>query len=170
MNKYIFLDFDGVFNYIDWWDEDEHYNLVKSLGQLEANYDPKCIKRFKYILSEVPNTKVVLSTSWRLLTSKELAPYGSYPNGIGDSMKKVGLDFDFDAIPNLMPKTRDEEIMKYINNHGCKSFIIIDDENWYSQSPHASILYPRFVHTSYFGKGLDDEAMNKCINLLKYEL
>lgn len=169
MNKFIFLDFDGVFNYIDWWDSDIHYDIVKSLGQIESNFDPDRIELFNYVLSEVPDAKVVLSTSWRFMTSKELAPYGDYPNGIGDVMKRVGLRFDFDCIPNLMPKTRDFEIIEYLTKHiNYDRFVIIDDEDWYSDSIHKDVLLPKFVKTEYFGEGFSVENMNECINLLKY--
>ena len=54
----IFLDIDGVLNYqIAGKTDNEKYGFVD-----------ECINNLRYIIESVPNTKIVVSSSWKLIS------------------------------------------------------------------------------------------------------
>ena len=111
---YIFLDVDGVLN-----KETDWARKIYSL-------DPECTAEFCRLLNQLPDPKVVLSSTWRngiardgttavhiddLLTA--LAPAGI------KSLDKTGVAPD---------GSRTKEIEHYLRRHPKDSFIILDDD------------------------------------------
>ena len=60
INKYLFLDVDGVLNSVSWyraeWNKDHVYP--------QGDFDPKCVEIVNRIVKET-GCKVVVSSSWR---------------------------------------------------------------------------------------------------------
>lgn len=170
IDKFIFLDIDGVFNYLRWWEESNHDYMLKSKGQLESHFDPECVENFNYILDKVPDAKVILTTSWKSLTPKELKPYGDYPEGIATVMKNVGIKRIDGKVSNNSYGKRDLEIVEFIDEYSSNPYIfaIIDDDDYYSDSIHKEELLPRFVQTDYYDSGLTKEKAEEVIHLLSW--
>lgn len=170
IDKFIFLDVDGVFNYIEWWNKPEHYNILKSKGQLESHFDPECVENFNYILDKVPDVKVILTTSWKSLTPKELNQYGDYPEGIVTVMKNVGIKRIDGKVSNNSSGKRDLEIIEFIDEYSSNPYIfaIIDDDDYYSDSIHKEELLPRFIQTDYLKSGLTRDMANEVVHLLQW--
>ena len=164
MEKFIFLDLDGVFNYHKWWDTEIHYEIYRTKGELESHYDPMIVKNFNRILNNVPEAKVILITSWKSLTSTELKPYGDYPNGISDVLLSVGIKRVDGKVPSIFCK-RDEEIVEFLKDYNDYKFVIIDDEDYYTSSKYHDKLYNNWIRTSS-SAGLTKEISDKVIKLL----
>lgn len=165
LNKFLFLDIDGVFNYKDWWNTPSHNKILFSKGELESHFDPECIKNFNKIIESIPDIKVVLSTSWKDCTKETLKPYGDYKDGIYTLMRKVGIKIKGNLKIGL--GRRDEAIVEFLDNYTDPYIIsILDDDDWYSDSIYSEELLPRFVKTDYFGSGLSDEDSEKVIKML----
>ena len=111
IDKFVFLDIDGVFNYFMWWDKPKHNKILYNVGQLESHFDPECVENFNYILDKVPDAMVILTTSWKSLTPNELKPYGDYPEGIVTVMKNVGIKRIDGKVSNNFNGKRDLEIV-----------------------------------------------------------
>ena len=60
INKYLFLDIDGVLNSVSWYREEWNKNHVYPQG----DFDPKCVELVNRIVEET-GCKVVVSSSWR---------------------------------------------------------------------------------------------------------
>lgn len=60
INKYLFLDVDGVLNSVSWYREEWNKNHVYPQG----DFDPKCVELVNRIVEET-GCKVVVSSSWR---------------------------------------------------------------------------------------------------------
>lgn len=171
INKYVFLDLDGVLNHIDWYDNPERIELKYTLGKLESEFDPICIGHLNYIISKVHNVKIVLTSTRRLLTSSDLDQYGNYPEGIITALMNAGLKCNIYGSTPSVQNRRDVEIMDFIYNDSTDPyvFVILDDDDFYSNSVHSEVLAPRFVQTNYFKSGLTRDNANAVINLLKWQ-
>ena len=64
MNKYLFLDIDGVLNHDKWFDS-EHYKKHQENWK-KSMFDPECVARVNRIL-EVTGARLVVSSSWRTM-------------------------------------------------------------------------------------------------------
>ena len=60
INKYLFLDIDGVLNSVSWYREEWSKNHAYPQG----DFDPKCVELVNRIVEET-GCKVVVSSSWR---------------------------------------------------------------------------------------------------------
>lgn len=60
INKYLFLDVDGVLNSVSWYREEWNKDHVYPQG----DFDPKCVEIVNRIVKET-GCKVVVSSSWR---------------------------------------------------------------------------------------------------------
>ena len=68
MNKYLFLDIDGVLNHDEWF-ESEQYKKHQENWQ-KSMFDPVCVERVNKIL-EATGARLVVSSSWRSMTDLE---------------------------------------------------------------------------------------------------
>ncbi len=133
----IFLDVDGVLN--------NAKTLIR--GKM---LDDKCIIRLKTILDNT-NTKLVLSSTWRLRKKNGVKLYKAFvKNGI-DPKLLIG------KTPNLYK--RENEIYHWVENHNVNKWIAIDDISLKLPKEH-------FINTSFF-TGLIDDDVKKAIKLLK---
>lgn len=171
INKYAFLDLDGVLNHSNWYNNPERIELKYTLGELESDYDPTCISHLNHIIDKVPDVKIVLTSTWRLSTSKDLDKYGNYPEGIITALMNAGLKCNIYGSTPSVQNRRDVEIMDFIYNDSTNPyvFVILDDDDFYSNSVHSEVLAPRFIQTNYFESGLTMENANAVIDLLKWQ-
>ena len=110
---YIFLDIDGVLN-------------KKSDWIRPFSLNDECCRWFNKLVKELPNAKIVLSSTWR----NGIARDGSKAAHIEDLMKKLS-----DAGITTIDKTayspdgfRNKEIDYYLRRHPVDKYIILDDE------------------------------------------
>ena len=150
LDKFIFLDIDGVLNDCQNLDNPFHDDKMLLLKKIVDN----------------TQAKIILSSTWRV-------PYLHYKNHISiDS-----IDFSYMSIIDTTfhqynltlhdctgdledIRKRPQEIIDYLSHHQCQSFIVIDDMklNWGQLSKH-------LIQTvSYYG--LTKELVDKAIKLL----
>jgi hypothetical protein len=118
----IFLDVDGVLNTSE--SLDGHRETYTDLDEmLLASFDERCVERLLQVLDQVPNAKIVISSSWRnsednvRVLEKRL---GVYANRIIGSTVRFSHGF------------RGLEVEHYLLSHFRKKTIryaILDDEN-----------------------------------------
>lgn len=175
MNKYLFLDIDGVLNHDEWFGSPEYKNNQSNWEV--SMFDPKCVERVNKILQETW-AELVVSSSWRSMSDLEKI------------FERVGLPFKFhrtmhaDKIyPDLDPIRdlynddkrywRGSEIKHFLDNHPCKSYVILDDDcdmldsqmDHFIQTCGDRIYNPELYETNE-GSGLTEKVMNKAIDIL----
>ena len=159
--KIIFLDIDGVLNYL---------NYFKYINKLRLTYN-KLLKEDKYILLKTiikidiekifllkeiidrTNSKVVLTSSWRNLDIYPL---------IEEYLINIGIPI-VDTTKSL--NSRGEEIRDYLNNHDFDNYIIIDDDIF--PDYNEELLF-HLIHTNFYNEGLDYENKEEAIYKLIY--
>lgn len=123
--KVIFLDFDGVLNssasfVMEKRIREKQYLTKKKLCPINETLCHVCTSNFQLILDEVPDAKIVISSTWRELfdlewLKKKLNSYGV------DSTKVIGIT------PSSF-RSRGYEIDQWLKDHPeVTSFVILDD-------------------------------------------
>ena len=170
----IFLDIDGVLNYqIAGKTDNEKYGFVD-----------ECINNLRYIIESVPNTKIVVSSSWKLISEM---PTDSTKLWKEEFKKKLGYDIIIDSTPNIneypnidnndttsLPgKGRGDDIALWIENNRIKvnlqSFVILDDN---ISCGNIKKLFPNnFVNCDQYNlfEGLSLRNAKRCIYILTNE-
>ena len=143
--KVLFLDIDGVLNDIQF--------IKDNRGQIgkicdPSMLDPYRIKKLNDILND--DIKVVLSSSCRIIHDISV---------VQEFLTQRGFKYKlYDSTPVLC-RERHMEIKKWIESHIVEQFAILDD------TMEAGVgLESHFV---YIKDGLEDEHVNKAIDLLK---
>lgn len=175
MNKYLFLDIDGVLNHDEWF-ESEYYKKHQENWK-KSMFDPECVARVNRILQST-RAELVVSSSWRSMTDLE------------EIFEGVGLPFKFwrtpyaDQIyPDIDPINdlynddirywRGSEIKHFLEQHPCKSYVILDDDcdmlpeqmEHFIQTCGDKINTPN-LYINNEGSGLTEKVMNKAIEIL----
>lgn len=139
--KVIFLDFDGVLNSaasfkLETRIRKEHFNTT--FCPVNETLCKVCTSNFQHILDEVPDAKVVISSTWRQLfdldwLKEKLASYGI------DSSRVI------DKTPVTWGRERGREIEMWMKDHPeVTNYVILDDnyighpyqENHYEEGPN----------------------------------
>ena len=135
--KIIFLDVDGVLNYMSY------------RNKSTANIDPSKVEMLAYICTQT-NAKVVITSSWRgsetytpriyyilldILKEHHVPVLGDAPYIEGQFTASVDIEksYSLDEIGDMSfePSTgRGAEVDKYIKDNNIKQFVIFDDEDW----------------------------------------
>lgn len=175
MNKYLFLDIDGVLNHDEWFESDGYKRDPQEWKV--SMFDPACVERVNRILSET-GAKLVVSSSWRSMSD------------LKDIFKGVGLPTEFDVTPYadmIYSKSeyhedsevfwRGSEIKYYLERHPHSSYVILDDDcdMLDEQLPHfintcGDRIYRRELYLKNQGSGLTDKCMNEAIKILNNEI
>ena len=175
MNKYLFLDIDGVLNHDEWFESPEYRN--NQANWKVSMFDPKCVERVNKILKETW-AELVVSSSWRNMTDLE------------EIFEGVGLPFKFwrtpyaDHIyPDLDPMGdlynddirywRGSEIKYFLERHPCDAYVILDDDTdmldeqlpYFINTCGDKINTPN-LYINNEGSGLTEKLMNKAIEIL----
>ena len=160
INKFLFLDIDGVLNHEDWFKKAYKDNITFA----QFWYDPECVKRVCEIV-ERTNCSIVVSSCHRL------------DKNIGETFKEVGLPNIYGTTPVLWGLGRGEEIKSYISERNrkfsCDSvYCILDDDNDILEEQK-----PYFIRTAWDwndeeqalingGLGLTESVKERAIKIL----
>ena len=175
MNKYLFLDIDGVLNHDEWF-ASEHYKKHQENWK-KSMFDPECVARVNKIL-EATGAKLVVSSSWRSMAD------------LKDIFAGVGLPTDFDITPHAdkiysdLDPIRDlynddirywrgSEIKYYLDRHPADNYVILDDDRDMLDEQLDNFIrtcgdkiYMADLYINNEGSGLTDKVMNTAIKIL----
>lgn len=148
--KVIFLDIDGVLNYISTTDEIDRF-----LG-----IDDKLVKNLKEIVDKT-NAEIVLCSSWKKYWDKDKSKQGKMANYLDMKLEKQGL--------KIIDKTDDNRydrghgIQRYIQEHNIEKWCVLDDEVFFDYEDCDIIEH--LVKTEFFSHlgGLRKEHVDKAI-------
>lgn len=174
----LFLDIDGVLNFAS-NDLNNSYNGRFLHGE---EIEPRLVKNLNKICKEVPNLKIVISSSWRgdmkgTIWALRYAGFNYVENIIGRTPSSVpitkrnmnGILFDNKPPYTLLYQYRAEQIMKWIlDNPGISkkinNFIIVDDESTDIIGKYGySFLEKNFIQTNS-EIGLSNDIAQDIIN------
>jgi len=111
----LFLDIDGVFNSHQWWMKIKRDGLIFDLTSKES-FCPICLSNFQYILENIPDINIVITSTWRKYTSLET--FNSWFDN-----KVIG------KTTTTFVANRGEEIKHFLEtNPQIKNFLILDDD------------------------------------------
>lgn len=135
MKKVIFLDFDGVLN-------TENYQAkLRSEGKPQWDdfgqvFDPEAVENLKMVLDAVPDTLLVINSSWKLEghgKMKELCQTRGLPGkirGVTPDYVPDLLNIDLENYDNIaMLAGKGNEVKQWLENNapdGCR-YVIFDD-------------------------------------------
>jgi hypothetical protein len=149
--KVIFADFDGVLNSTQWFfkqDRDGNYGI--------DDFCPIACSNLMRILEEVPNTRIVVSSSWR---------HGRSVEELRNILQKNGIvsEYVIDKTPDLKGQIRGKEIAAWLESYKgfekIEEFVIIDDDE------DMGILKKHLVKTDGY-EGLMWSKMKKVMKML----
>ena len=163
--KVIFLDFDGVLNSAASFVLEARFRkenkVFDDLCPVNETLCHICTSNFRHILDEVPDVKIVISSSWRNLFELEW---------LKDKLQeyKIPRDFVIDKTPVVrMFGDRGEEIAEWLKEHPeVTNFVILDDN--YIGPPFQRTPYTdgdNFVKTSW-NTGLTLPLAVKAVKIL----
>lgn len=156
--KIIFLDIDGVLN-------SKAYDAQRNWNE-QTDIDETRLPLVKKIVDET-GAKIVLCSTWR--EHWDRVPENCDEDGvyINETFAKFGLEI-YDKTPDLgLRANRPDEIKAWLNStqETIESFVIIDDYRYGWGS-----LSDNFVKTNpYFGLGLEEEHVQKAIEILIHD-
>lgn len=162
MNKYIFLDIDGVLNSMEWFKQNKHIK-----GYIEIN--PDKVKMLKEIVDQT-DAKIILSSTWRGLAAHDNRPEHEMYTYLKTSLEEFGLSIS-DQTPYIQ-QNRPQEIKDWLENNTNEGdhYVSLDDDYSYE-------AYKRYgiegclVKTSFYepNGGLREEHVEKAIKILNGE-
>jgi len=152
--KILFLDIDGVLNSQEYFADETNFAVEPStyLGYYAEKMDPKLVLRLNEILART-GAKVVISSSWRSMFSKEEILECLLTNGfVGEII---------DTTLRLLQDIRGTEIQIWLDNtqESVESFVILDDDS--DMGP----LEDKLVQTTW-AKGLQAEHVERSVEML----
>lgn len=143
INKYLFLDIDGVLNSVSWYREEWNKNHVYPQG----DFDPKCVELVNRIVEET-GCKVVVSSSWRT------------ESNLQSIFDKAGLEFKIHSITPF-GSHRGCEIQEWLDSQTEPYvYAIVDDDR-----DMLSHQRKYFIKTNTV-IGITDEDVRHIINIL----
>lgn len=122
--RVIFLDFDGVMNSIGSMIYNNRLNLLGlTTTPTHESFDPVASSNLQYILEELPDVQVVVSSTWRKYKNlAALQKIFEINNILADRM--IG------TTPVTEEGYRGKEIESYLKDHPeITNFVIIDDDS-----------------------------------------
>ena len=140
----LFLDIDGVLNYASQTPANSYGGRFINGEEIE----PKLVKKFNKVFEEIPNLKIVISSSWRgnmkrLVWALRNAGFLYVENIIGRTPRAIsvtkkhynGETIDLPTPYTLLYERRGQQILKwFLDNPGISkrmnNFIIVDDEKY----------------------------------------
>jgi hypothetical protein len=153
MNKFLFLDLDGVCNSQEWF-QTQYIVLGRSVKTLHEKLDPVAVNRINRI-TDATNAKIVLSSTWRMGFQGDVAK-------LSDFMKSVGFTGEVVGMTPVLNHFRGGEISNWLINNdlaGAAKFIIIDDSN------DMGTLMSKLIRTDLL-VGIQDEHVKLAIEML----
>ena len=181
MNKYLFLDIDGVLNHDEWF-ESEQYKKHQGNWQ-KSMFDPKCVARVNKILEET-GAELVVSSSWRSMSDlKDIFAGIGLPTKFHITPDANRIYPDLDPIRDLYNDDirywRGSEI-KYWLEHNAESpytYCILDDDCDMLEEQHDNFvltcgdrIHRPNLYAINKGSGLTDWLTKIVIKILNDEL
>lgn len=156
MNKFIFLDIDGVMNSnlfysertqdkrYDEWIKDQH------IAWGACNIDPRAVKRLNRI-TDATKAKIVVSSTWRS------------DSNLQEVFTLVGIKEPiYDVTPYMRSGHRGSEIQEWLDKQTEPyRYVILDDD-----SDMLDCQLPYFIQTDWLKWGLSDEDVEQAIHIL----
>lgn len=159
MNKYIFLDIDGVLNSMDWFKQNKSVT-----GYIEIN--PDKVKLLKEIV-DCTGAKIILSSTWRDLVANDNKPEHEMYTYLKNTLEKFGLSIS-DQTPCIQ-QNRPQEIKDWLENNTNDGdhYVSLDDDYSYEAYEEYGIG-ECLVKTSFYepNGGLRKEHVEKAIKIL----
>ena len=159
----LFLDIDGVLNYASQTPANSYGGRFLHGEEIE----PKLVKKFNKVFEEIPNLKIVVSSSWRgnmkrTIWALKLAGFLYVENIIGRTPRAIavtkkhynGETIDLPTPYTLLYERRGQQILKwFLDNPGISkrmnNFVIIDDEKYdISGAVGFNFLDQHFIQTN----------------------
>ena len=138
--KIIFLDCDGVINYVNWYHSDDYWNN----NYTDPDIDPKVIERLNRLCDET-GAKIVVSSSWKIVpTYKYRLEHAGLKNIIGKTPDFIFL--------NAEDYCRGWEIQEYLNNYNVDNYIILDDVKDFCDNQ-----LDHFIYIDYYNGFTEDD-------------
>ena len=163
VTRTIFLDVDGVLN--NCWTRERSINGYIGI-------DPQRVKVLRQI-QERTGARIVLSSTWREMWEPEYENCLSDGKYLTDCLAKEGITV-WDKIPGYSGSNRGEEIRSYAHDHKCRSYIVLDD-NQYPDSTangiHEKGTWANWVRTECYSSsgGLRPEHVEKALQLFEQQ-
>lgn len=157
MDKFVFLDIDGVLNSEQYYLEKPQHKrwkefknkLDKHIAWGVCNIDPKAVKLLNKLVSGT-NARIVVSSSWR----------GDYALQTVFSLAGI-IEPIYGETPRLESRFRGEEIDKWLKERQEPyKYVILDDD-----SDMLDTQRNNFIHTDW-KVGLTEENVNEAIKIL----
>lgn len=150
---YIFLDCDGVLNNVHTFEEQDNANISMDDPWLDIDSQClDCLSTLEKLLLKTFDVRIILSSTWRMLPKRK--------ESLDQIFQEQGL-LPISDCTNDSHAFRSLEIQEYMTTHNIQkeNVLIIDDEG-------VDNLNDRLVKTDFFKKGLDPEAIQRCLELL----
>ena len=113
ITMYIFLDVDGVLNRQSDW-------------KRPFSLNDECCDWFNTLIKDLPNVKIVLSSTWRNGISRD-GSRAAHIDDLMDRLKAAGIE-TIDKTATSPDGFRNKEIDFYLRRHPADSYVILDDE------------------------------------------
>lgn len=157
MNKYLFMDIDGVLNHEDWFKTPG----VKEKDMPEAWYDLECVAKINEIIKRT-GCKLIVTSIHR--SDVRLPQF----------FMKVGLPWDFKCTPVLWDESRGREIEYWLERFAQKpyTYAIVDDDYIpleYMEKNFVQTANSKWDVTPYTvngGLGITESVKNRLIKIL----
>lgn len=132
----LFLDFDGVLNNVGWFLTKETIDMFLQPNEVfKANMDPANLRIISYILKELPELKIIISSSWRIHYSIEEIKAAFVNLGHPDIAERV-----IDRTPKKFSSERCHEVLMSVSDYqlsetpGTNQWATLDDRGiFYSE-------------------------------------
>lgn len=158
MNKFIFLDIDGVMNsnlFYSKRTQDKRYDEwikdhPKHIAWGACNIDPRAVKRLNRI-TDATKAKIIVSSTWRS------------DSNLQEIFTLVGIKEPiYDVTPYVRSRHRGSEIQEWLDKQTEPyRYIILDDD-----SDMLDCQLPYFIQTDWLKWGLSDEDVEQAIHIL----
>lgn len=160
--KVIFLDIDGVLNYLDFWYK--RRLEFENTGKFGPSFDEEKIKILAEIVQET-GAKIVLSSTWRggfIKENDKLVPKPGFDDCVELNLafEKYGLEM-YDKTTGK-GHIRQEQIKEWLMHNEVESFVVIDDDTF----DLTDFLGKELIKTNNNGDGLNEYHKEIIINKL----
>lgn len=113
MDKFIFLDIDGVLN------NTSYHESESDLSYPLSAFCKDNVKAFNDLMKDIPEIKVIISSSWRT------------DSNLQNIFDRIGLNVKIFGITPFISDDRSVEIKEYLNDKKDYSYCIIDDIDYF---------------------------------------
>ena len=160
MNKYIFLDIDGVLNSNDYFSSLKHMKRINKLLEMGFNssvfhgvssIDPVAVKNLNKLVKDT-GAKIVVSSTWR------------FSPDLSEIFKISGIEAPiFSITPSSRSRIRGEEIQAWLDKKAESpyKYVILDDD-----SDMLRDQLPYFIQVDRMARGLSENDVKLATKIL----